>query len=50
MNHFPGPKGSQGVVRHPGDVIESPDILAGALMLLAVAVFAAMIWAGGHQH
>ena len=33
-----------------GIVIELPDILAGALMLLTVALFAAMIWAGNHQH
>jgi hypothetical protein len=31
-------------------VIELPDILAGALVLLTVALFAAMIWAGNHQH
>jgi hypothetical protein len=31
-------------------VIDLHDIFAAALMLLAVAVFAAMIWAGNHQH
>jgi hypothetical protein len=31
-------------------VIELPDIFAVVLMLLAVALFAAMIWAGNHQH
>jgi hypothetical protein len=31
-------------------VIELHDILAAALALAAVAVFAAMIWAGNHQH
>jgi len=31
-------------------VIELPSLLAGALVLLTVALFAAMIWAGNHQH
>jgi hypothetical protein len=31
-------------------VIELHDILAAALALTTVAVFAAMIWAGNHQH
>jgi hypothetical protein len=31
-------------------VIEVHDILAAALALATVAVFAAMIWAGNHQH
>ena len=31
-------------------VIELPDIFAVALVLLTVALFAAMIWAGNHQH
>jgi hypothetical protein len=31
-------------------VFDLPDVLAVALMLLTVAVFAAMIWAGNHQH
>ena len=31
-------------------VIDLPDILAAALTLLTVALFAAMIWAGNHQH
>jgi hypothetical protein len=31
-------------------VIELSDIVAAALALLTVAVFAAMIWAGNHQH
>jgi hypothetical protein len=31
-------------------VIELPHIFAGVLLLLTVACFAAMIWAGYHQH
>jgi hypothetical protein len=31
-------------------VIDLPNIFAVALMLLTVAVFAAMIWAGNHTH
>jgi len=31
-------------------VIELPDIFAVALAMLTFAVFAAMIWAGNHQH
>jgi hypothetical protein len=31
-------------------VIELPDIFAAVLLLLTVAFFAAMIWAGNHQH
>ena len=31
-------------------MIDLPDILAAALLLLTVALFSAMIWAGNHQH
>ena len=31
-------------------VIESLNLLAGLVVVLTVAVFAAMIWAGNHQH
>jgi hypothetical protein len=31
-------------------MIELPSIFAGLLVLMIVAVFAAMIWAGHHQH
>jgi hypothetical protein len=31
-------------------VIDLPDIFAAALALLTFAVFAALIWAGNHQH
>ena len=31
-------------------VIDLPHIFAVAVMLLTVALFAAMIWAGNHQH
>ena len=31
-------------------MIELPDIFAAALVLLTFAVFAALVWAGSHQH
>jgi hypothetical protein len=31
-------------------VLDLPNIAAGVLVLLTVALFAAMIWAGNHQH
>jgi hypothetical protein len=31
-------------------VIDLPNLLAVAVMALTIAVFAAMIWAGNHQH
>ena len=31
-------------------MIELPDIFAAALALLTFAVFAALVWAGNHQH
>jgi hypothetical protein len=31
-------------------VIDAPDIFSVALALLTFAVFAALIWAGNHQH
>jgi hypothetical protein len=31
-------------------VIELPSIFAAGLVLLTVVLFAAMIWAGRHQH
>jgi hypothetical protein len=39
--------GSRSIIRR---VIDLPDILAAAVGLLTVALFAAMIWAGNHQH
>ena len=50
MNRYAGRKGPHGDRRHHGHVIDSPDIFAAVVMLVAVAVFAAMIWAGRHQH
>ena len=35
---------------HPGSVIDAPHIFAVVVLLLTVALFAAMIWAGNHQH
>jgi hypothetical protein len=40
----------QGVARDHGRVIELDDAFAAAVVLLTVAVFAAMIWAGNHSH
>ena len=31
-------------------VIDLQNIFAVAVMILAIALFAAMIWAGNHQH
>jgi hypothetical protein len=31
-------------------VIDAPHIFAVVVLLLTVALFAAMIWAGNHQH
>jgi hypothetical protein len=31
-------------------VIDLSDVFAVAVMLLTVALFAAMIWAGNHEH
>jgi hypothetical protein len=31
-------------------VIDLPNVFAVVLVLLTVALFAAMIWAGNHQH
>jgi hypothetical protein len=31
-------------------VIDLPDLFAGLLMVLTVAVFGVMIWAGNHRH
>jgi hypothetical protein len=31
-------------------MIDLPSLFAGVLVLLTVALFAAMIWAGNHQH
>jgi hypothetical protein len=40
----------QGVARDHARVMELHDAFAAALVLLTVAVFAAMIWAGNHSH
>ena len=31
-------------------MIDLPHVFAVALMVLTIALFAAMIWAGNHQH
>ena len=31
-------------------MLELPDIFSVAVVVLTVALFAAMIWAGNHQH
>ena len=40
----------QWATRHDVSVIDLGDIFAAALMLLTVAIFASMIWAGSHRH
>jgi hypothetical protein len=50
MDRFDAPKGAHGIARHYACVVELTDILAGALMLVTVALLAVMIWAGTHQH
>jgi hypothetical protein len=50
MDRLGAPKEAHGVAREYGCVIELTDIVAGALMLLTVALLAVMIWAGTHQH
>jgi hypothetical protein len=40
----------QRLARNHARVIELSDVFAVAVMLLTVALFAAMIWAGNHQH
>jgi hypothetical protein len=47
---FAGAQDPQGVAGNHGRVIELHDAFAAALVLLTVAVFAAMIWAGNHSH
>ena len=47
---FTRPKAPQGHGWDDVCVIEVPDIFAVALTLLTFAVFAALIWAGRHQH
>jgi hypothetical protein len=47
---FADAKAPQRITRNHARVIDLPDIFAVALTLLTVALFAAMIWAGNHQH
>jgi hypothetical protein len=50
MDRLPGRKAALWIRRDDAGVIEFADIVAGALMLLTVALLAVMIWAGTHQH
>ena len=50
MNVLAAPEIPQWRLRHDVFVIDLGDIFAAALMLLTVAVFATMIWAGNHRH
>jgi hypothetical protein len=43
-------KAAQRLARNHACVIDLPNIFAVAVMVLTVALFAAMIWAGNHQH
>jgi hypothetical protein len=45
-----GAKAPQRLARNHARVIDLPNIFAVALVILTVALFAAMIWAGNHQH
>jgi hypothetical protein len=47
---FTRPKAPHRRGRHHDPVIELPDIFSAALALLTFAVFAALVWAGNHQH
>jgi hypothetical protein len=50
MDRLPRRKALQWVPWNPCDVIDFPNIVAVGLMLVTIAVFAMMIWAGSHQH
>jgi hypothetical protein len=50
MNRFADPEPQHGPARDHARVIELSDVAAVALMLLTVALFSVMIWAGNHQH
>jgi hypothetical protein len=47
---FAPPKAAHRRGRNHDSVIELPDIFAAGLALLTFAVFAALVWAGNHQH
>jgi hypothetical protein len=38
------------LARNHARVIDLPHVFAVALMILTIALFAAMIWAGNHEH
>ena len=50
ISGFAPRKAPHGSARNHVSVIELPDIFAAALALLTFAVFAALVWAGNHQH
>jgi hypothetical protein len=50
MERFARAQARQGVSWLNASVIEPLNILAVLVLLLTVALFAAMIWAGNHQH
>jgi hypothetical protein len=50
ISGFARSKAPQWRGRNHGWVIELPDVFAAALALLTFAVFAALVWAGNHQH
>jgi hypothetical protein len=50
MNLLARPKAAPWRARDHERVIDAPDILAAGLALLTFAVFAALVWAGNHQH
>jgi len=50
IDDFTTPKAPHRSTRDDGSVIDLPDVLAVVLVALTFAVFAALIWAGNHQH
>lgn len=50
MNVLAAPEIPQWTPRDDVCVIDLGEIFAAALMVLTVAVFATMIWAGSHRH
>jgi hypothetical protein len=50
MNLLTPPKAAPRDARDHERVIDAPDILAAGLALLTFVVFAALVWAGNHQH
>ena len=50
IDGFTTPKAPHRSARNHVPVIDLPDVLTVVLVALTFAVFAALIWAGNHQH